>query len=243
MQKKEWFEEWFDTEYYHILYKNRDDSEAQTFIKNLHKELDFSPNLEILDLACVKGRHTKFLNELGLNASGCDLSQNSISTALADTKNEIDFFVHDMRDELPKTYDVVLNLFTSFGYFEDLNDNLKVFNSVKNKLNTGGAFLIDFMNAEKVINNLVKKETKVIDGIEFHISREYNGSHIIKSIDFKDKCRDYHFEEKVQAVKFEDFKSLADDSGFNIINTYGDYELNSFEKEHSNRLILVLQHG
>lgn len=243
MQKKDWFEEWFDTEYYHILYKNRDDSEAQLFIQALQNKLEFTPDQSILDLACGKGRHTRFLSKLGLNASGCDLSQNSIAFAQEQSGNGIDFYVHDMRDALPKNYDVVLNLFTSFGYFDDLSDNLKVFQSVKKSLNKSGLFVIDFMNANKVISKLVASEVKTEEGIDFHISRKYTGTHIIKSIDFSDGGNEFHFEEKVQAVRLADFEHLADEAGFQLKSVFGNYQLAPFDANESDRLILVLQHG
>ena len=73
-----WFASWFDTEYYHILYKDRDYNEAQLFMDNLTQYLNLPEDAKILDLACGKGRHSVFLNELGYQVSGVDLSENSI---------------------------------------------------------------------------------------------------------------------------------------------------------------------
>ncbi len=77
----EWFETWFDSEYYHKLYKNRDDEEAEQFITNLITNLQLDLKSNILDLACGKGRHSIFLNKIGFKTMGVDLSPKSIAFA------------------------------------------------------------------------------------------------------------------------------------------------------------------
>ena len=92
----EWFEDWFNSKYYHILYKNRDTSEAIFFLKNIINQLKFKDG-KILDVACGKGRHAKYFNELGYEVIGTDLSQKSIEFAKNYSNEKLDFFVHDMR--------------------------------------------------------------------------------------------------------------------------------------------------
>jgi 2-polyprenyl-3-methyl-5-hydroxy-6-metoxy-1,4-benzoquinol methylase len=60
-----WFESWFDSPFYHKLYHQRDFSEAENFIKKLYDFLKLKENLNVLDLACGKGRHALSLNQLG----------------------------------------------------------------------------------------------------------------------------------------------------------------------------------
>ncbi len=79
--KKEWFASWFDSPFYHILYKNRDDEEAQQFISNLIQHIHLKKNAKVMDLACGKGRHARMLHQEGLRVLGVDLSPNSISAA------------------------------------------------------------------------------------------------------------------------------------------------------------------
>ena len=76
----EWFEDWFNSKYYHILYKNRDKSEAIFFLRNIINQLKFKDG-KILDVACGKGRHAKYFNKLGFEVIGIDLSQKSIEFA------------------------------------------------------------------------------------------------------------------------------------------------------------------
>ncbi len=78
---KNWFAKWFDTKYYHILYKDRDYQEARMFIDNITSYLNLPEKAKVLDLACGKGRHSIYLNKLGFDVVGADLSENSINEA------------------------------------------------------------------------------------------------------------------------------------------------------------------
>ena len=239
---KSWFESWFNTSYYHILYKNRNDKEAQDFMDALCAKFSFQPSQKILDLACGKGRHAKYLNSLGLNVDGADLSPESIEHANRSANDTLHFFVHDMRNTLPKSYDVVLNMFTSFGYFENEKENVQVLQSVKKALTEKGLLIIDFLNLAFVKQHLVANETKSIEGIDFQISKKVTQTHILKDIRFTDKGNDYHFTEKVQALGFNHFEQLADQAGLVIKMAFGDYKLKPFIPQQSERLILVLGH-
>ena len=127
MQKKEWFAEWFDTPYYHILYKSRDNHEARVFIKSLVGLLQLPEASSVLDLACGKGRHSITLNEFGYKVLGVDLSAQSIAHANQFSNSSLSFAVQDMREPIQsKRFDAVFNLFTSFGYFSSKHENEKV---------------------------------------------------------------------------------------------------------------------
>ena len=241
MSKKEWFEEWFDTGYYHLLYQNRDEQEAERFIQNLINHLNLPLGSKLLDLACGKGRHAKYLSEFGHDVLGVDLSPNSISLASQWSNDRLRFQTHDMREALEnEQFDAVFNLFTSFGYFDHESENKRVCESISNMLKPGATVLIDFMNASKVIQNLVPSETKVIDEVTFQITRNYDGKHIFKHIEVIENGQVNNFMERVQALKLSDFHSLLADK-FEIVNTFGSYDLISFNEENSDRLILQAQ--
>jgi len=236
---KNWFDSWFDTKYYHILYKNRDYSEAENFITNLTADLKIDPNKSILDLACGKGRHSIFLNKLGYKTTGVDLSKQSIEHANQFKTPTLDFFVHDMREQIKNnSFDYVFNLFTSIGYFEDESDNLKMLNSIDSYTNENGVLVIDFMNANKVVSNLVLDEVKVIEGITFTINRKVENGFIIKTISFTDNDQKFNFQEKVQALELRHFENYLKETNFSIYKVVGDYNLGNFDVEKSNRLII-----
>ena len=235
-----WFANWFDSSYYHILYKNRDEKEAELFIENLIMKLQIKKGSKLIDIACGKGRHATYFNSLGLDVVGVDLSPNSIAAA---TKNEnvtLQFVVHDMREVYQKNnFDIATNLFTSFGYFEKEEDEQKAINAMKKNLKSEGLLIFDFMNVKKVISNLVLKEQKVIDKITFNIKRKLENGHIIKDIEIIDKTKKQYFQEKVKVLTLTDFSQLISKAGLKIIDIFGNYKLEDFNAISSDRLILI----
>lgn len=240
-KSENWFASWFDTPYYHILYKDRNYREAQIFMDNLTHYLNLPEKAKVLDLACGKGRHSIYLNQLGFDVIGADLSENSIAIASKNSNDTLHFKVHDMREPFEEKFDAIFNLFTSFGYFENDEDNLKTLKAMKESLTEHGFGVIDFMNVNQVIANLVPEETKTIDGIDFHIKRYYIDDHIFKEIDFEDQGKKYHFVEKVRALTLPDFEALMTEAGIYLLEVFGDYKLKKFHKTDSERLILFFK--
>ena len=237
-----WFASWFDTKYYHILYKDRNYREAQIFMDNLTHYLNLPEKAKVLDLACGKGRHSIYLNQLGFDVLGVDLSENSIADATKNTSDTLHFSVHDMREPMPEKYDAIFNLFTSFGYFENADDNKKTLRSIKESLSEYGFAVIDFMNVNHVIDHLIENEIKIVDGIEFKIKRYVsNDNYIVKEIDFEDNQTKFHFAEKVKAFTLNDFQAMMDDAGIYLLDTFGDYKLKKFHKKDSERLIMIFK--
>lgn len=236
-----WYASWFDTPYYHILYKDRDYTEAQLFMDNLTHYLNLPEDAKILDLACGKGRHSVYLNQLGYDVTGADLSENSIKKASEQANEKLHFQVHDMRIPFEQKFDAIFNLFTSFGYFESDEDNLTTLRAIKESLNEYGFAVIDFMNANQVIQNLVPEEVKTVDGIDFHIKRYVKDNHIFKEIEFDDNGEHFHFTEKVKALTLQDFESMMEEAGIFLLDVFGDYKLRKFLKNDSERLIMIFK--
>ena len=235
-----WFVHWFDSLYYHTLYKNRDEKEAQAFIDNLVQHLQITKGSKLIDIACGKGRHATYFNSLGLDVVGVDLSPNSIASATKNANATLQFSVHDMREVYQEnSFDVVTNLFTSFGYFEENTDEQKAINAMASNLKSEGVLIIDFMNVKKVIANLVASEQKTIDGITFDISRKIEVGHIIKDIQITDGAIKQHFQEKVKAITLADYSEFITTAGLKIIDIFGNYKLEDFNAITSDRLILI----
>jgi len=235
-----WFANWFDSEYYHVLYKNRDEKEAEFFIENLVQGLNLKKRSKLLDIACGKGRHAKYFNSLGIDVVGIDLSPNSITTAKQNENATLTFAVHDMRKVYQENqFDVVTNLFTSFGYFEKNEDEQKAINAMASNLKKEGFLVIDFMNAKKVITNLVASEQKIIDDITFNINRKIVNQYIMKDIRISDSKTDHHFQEKVKALTLADFSEFITHARLKIIDIFGNYKLEEFNAQTSDRLILI----
>jgi SAM-dependent methyltransferase len=242
LNNREWFGKWFDSPYYHILYKHRDHEEARNFMNNLVAYFDFDKDDLILDLACGKGRHAIWLNNKGFDVIGLDLSLKNIEEARKYENERLKFYVHDMRFPWPHDqFDYTLNLFTSFGYFETPGENQQSINAIAENLKKGGKLLIDFLNPYTVINNLVPDETKTINGIDFRIKKYLEGEYIVKDIRFDDIGKHYHFQEKVKAIRRIRFLEYFKNAQLKVIDLFGDYDLNPYLAEKSERMIFVLQ--
>lgn len=236
-----WFASWFDSPYYHILYKERNYREAQIFMDNLTHYLNLPEKAKVLDLACGKGRHAIYLNQLGYQVLGVDLSPNSIAVASKNANETLRFEVHDMREPFEEKFDAIFNLFTSFGYFQCDEDHLKTLIAIKESLTEYGFGVIDFMNVNQVLATLVPEETKSVEGIDFHIKRYHTEGYIFKEISFTDQGQAYHFTEKVRAFTLQDFQSLMEQAGIYLLDIFGDYKLKKFHKTDSERLIMIFK--
>jgi SAM-dependent methyltransferase len=243
--QKEWFVNWFDSLHYHALYKNRDDNEAENFINNLVAHLNINKNARVLDLACGKGRHSIMLHKHGLDVTGLDLSINSIAHAQQFATDNLQFCVHDMRNTYCSNYfDVVFNLFTSFGYFKTNLDNQHAAKSMVQNCKQGGYIIVDFFNAVKVIKDVLahQQETKIIDDTTFIINKKIEGNQIIKTIDIAEANGTIlNFTEQVQTLNLAEFTSLFNNAGASLVSTFGNYNLEPFNTENSNRLVMVFK--
>jgi len=240
-QQQEWFKEWFDTKYYHILYQDRNDDEAQLFMQNLLSFLQLKQSSKILDLPCGRGRHAVFLNSLGFNVIGADLSENSIKHASQFTNDTLHFEVHDMRNKFLTKFNAIFNLFTSFGYFDDDKTNIKVLHNLKGGLKKDGVLVIDFMNVNYVKQHFVKKESITKNGIEFIITRSVTDQFIIKDIRFIADGKKHHFTERVKYLPMHTLKVYLKKANLKLKHTFGEYSLSDFDSENSSRLILILE--
>ncbi len=240
--QKEWFSSWFDTSYYHTLYQNRDHNEASNFINNIIQFINLKSDAVCWDLCCGKGRHSIYLNSKGFRVIGTDLSTQSILEANKSSNENLQFYQHDMRKLFRTNYfDAVFNLFTSFGYFEKREDDVNVFNAVRKSLNPGGLFVFDYLNASSVKKTLVSHDKKTMNNIEFNITKNIECNTIVKQIDFEDKGKCFHFEERVKLFDLTYFEGLANECELTVLHKFGNYQLEAFDEKISQRLILVLQ--
>ncbi len=239
---KEWFASWFDTPFYHTLYSNRNDEEATQFISNLFKHLQIPQGAAILDVACGKGRHAKSMHALGMDVIGIDLSCNSITTANEMATTGLRFDVWDMREPYKETnFDVVTNLFSSFGYFEDPSDDDLAIQSMQAVLKTNGLFIFDYMNPEFIIKSLKAREIVSRGELQFHIQRKVENGFIRKQINFLHDGIEHEYVEQLKVIKFEQFQKRFQALGFIVEETFGNYDLSPFDFGSSPRQIWVLK--
>jgi SAM-dependent methyltransferase len=237
-----WFEKWFDSSFYHKLYANRDDKEAAGFINELLGELQPASHSRMLDLGCGNGRHSKWLASKGFDVTGIDLAASSIRDAKRYESATLRFYRQDMRVPFGKNaFDYVFNFFTSFGYFNNPDDDNKVVCNISTALKPGGLLVMDYINAAYAEKRLIASEEKEIDGIVYHISRWTDENYIFKKISIEEQLfgRPLEYTERVKKFSLHDFKKLFKNNGLRLTNVFGDYQLNGYDSEASPRIIMI----
>ncbi len=241
-QDKEWFEGWFDTEYYHLLYSNRDDSEARTFIMSLLARLQIPAGSRIADIACGKGRHSQVLALAGMDVLGYDLSENSIAAANEKNIPRARFFRHDIREPYgERDLDCAMNLFTSFGYFDDPDDDRRCIKNIFDMLKPRGIFVQDYLNAAPFLSCMPFAEEVLRNGVEFKIQKKYEAPFIKKNIEVNDHDKHFNFYEKVKCYSEPELRALHEDAGFVMYPVFGNYKMEPFDPASSPRIILISQ--
>jgi 2-polyprenyl-3-methyl-5-hydroxy-6-metoxy-1,4-benzoquinol methylase len=243
MPENNWFKDWFNSPYYHMLYQHRDDDEAMAFIHALIKQLNPPPGSKMLDVACGKGRHSKALADLGFDVTGIDLALESIEEAKAAESDNLHFFQHDMR--LPfwiNYFDYAFNFFTSFGYFRTLREHESAIRTITQSIKLNGYLVMDFLNVHYAETHTGKSHEKIMNGVTFHISKWHNEEHFFKQIQVTEQGKTKHlFTEKVAKFSLGDFTDMFAYQGLQIQEVYGDYHFAHYDIHHSPRLIMVAQ--
>ena len=241
-----WYASWFGEEYL-ALYPDRDDLEAQRqaqFVYGLLGPYAAKGRGGILDLACGTGRHAVVLSRHGTPVTGLDLSATLLSRARARQADPAPGFVRaDMR-RLPfgrGSFGAVVNFFTSFGYFDDAADDVRVVGEIGRVLAPGGAFLSDVFNASRVLSTLVSREEKTVAGERVSIRRCYDSStrRIEKEITMGIGSQARTFRERVRVYLRDELEALQGDARLHVTAAFGDFDGSPFDVRRSPRLILL----
>jgi cyclopropane fatty-acyl-phospholipid synthase-like methyltransferase len=239
-----WYASWFDSPFYPLLYKHRDEQEAADFLDLLLQKLKLPQKSRILDLACGRGRHSRFLHSRGMQVHGVDLSPSSISDANLLATQGLSFEIRDMRMPWPNpTFDLALSLFTSFGYFDSDEENGKVLKALRTAIHPGGFVLLDFFNSQKVLAGLgqVEQQQQQIGGYTFFTQKRADKGSIVKDIQVKSADKEWEFTERVRAYSKQELILLCTAAGLEPIQIWGSYTLDDFDPNHSERTILLMK--
>ena len=238
----EWFKDWFNSPYYHLLYFNRDEAEANSFINRLLNYLQPPPGALLLDVACGRGRHSKMLAALQYDTTGFDLSPENIHFAKQFETEKLHFYQHDMR--LPfwiNYFDYAFNFFTSFGYFRTEREHYNAIRTVSHSLKPGGFLVMDYLNVHYAEDHLVHKSEKEIEGINYYLTKWFDETHFYKKIIVEDDALQapLEFTEKVAKFSLGDFNDMLAFHHLQIQEVFGDYALCNYDVKKSPRLIMV----
>ena len=219
----DWFEDWFGEEYL-ALYEHRDHHEAREIVALIAERMGATVDAPVLDLACGAGRHQRTLCACGWWTVGLDLSPSLLRAARAEDRTA-PLVRADMR-ELPfadGSFALVVNLFTSFGYFRDDAQHLRVLADVARVVRPGGCFVLDYLHAEHVRRTLVPRDERSVGTVTVEQEREISadGRFVRKTITIGDLGRT--FVERVRLFEPDELVALCTRAGFSVDAVFGDY--------------------
>lgn len=221
-----WFQQTFDA-LYPILYAHRTIEAAEAESLFSIEQTKLKQNDRVLDLCCGGGRHIAHLQKASDHVVGLDYSSHLIELARETVGDDQLLIRGDMR-HLPfvDQFDVVVNYFTSFGYFRDIEENQKVVQDMALALKADGRFFIDYMCKDWAIANLEEETRRSAEGFEVIERRwiEADGSRINKTTSIArgdDEIK--HTGESVQLYTTDEFSTLLTEGGLTIDTLYGDY--------------------
>lgn len=237
---REWFRDWFGEEYL-ALYPHRDEEEARQAVELFCDVASPRPGLRVLDVACGAGRHLRELEKAGLHPTGLDLSKVLLMSARSGSPAAA-LVRGDMR-RLPfvaRAFGGLTSFFTSFGYFADPSDDRRVVREMARVLVQGSAFMLDFLNAARVRDDLVERDIREVGGSRVIQSREIADGVVVKQIRIEPLAQGpvRQFEERVRLYSSEELVTLLGDVGLVAQHRFGDYTGHEFEAG-SPRLILA----
>ncbi len=242
----EWYRSWFGEEYL-ALYPHRDVEEAAAGV-DLVLRIHGTPDGPILDLACGAGRHLMKFEDRGLTSVGLDLSAELLRAAVSD-RPDLRLVRADMR-KLPfadAAFGLTTNFFTSFGYFVESDDDRRVLGEIQRTLRTNGRFALDFLNADRVRENLVEEDERRL-GKRRVVQRrrlEEGDKVVVKEIEILEpggESAGRTFHERVRLYGPEELERLLGEVGLRVEHRFGDYSGRAFAAD-APRCILMGRHA
>lgn len=242
----EWYKDWFSSKFYLELYRHRNDEDARHMVDLIQRSIHCSTSSRVLDIACGAGRHSMELARRGFHVTGLDLSEFLISEAKKNLKHSrerdlhVKFLIRDMRDfNFKGSYDIALNIFTSFGYFDNDEENFKVIRNASDSIKKGGYFVFDFINSRYLARNIVPVTRTKQDGVTLIQTRRIENGFVRKDILIKSKNKKAGYTEVLKLYTPAEFKKVFRRYGLHIIRSFGDYYGNKFNENKSQRLIII----
>jgi SAM-dependent methyltransferase len=244
-RKREWFDnDAFWRETYSFMFPDTRIDAAKDEVDKIIKLTNIKKGAA-LDLCCGPGRCTVALAKRRFKVTGVDRTKFLLDKARARAragKAKIEFIQKDMRDFIrPDTYDLVLSMFTSFGYFENKDEDLAVLRNIHASMCKGGALVMDTIPKERIARIFLPASVdEEPDGSLFVQRREAvddwtrmrNEWIIIR----KGRAKSFKFEHTVFSAR--ELRDLFERAGFKRVKMYGSLDGAPFSRD-SLRLIAV----
>ncbi|MDW8467232.1 MAG: methyltransferase domain-containing protein [Chloroherpetonaceae bacterium] len=244
----EWFSAWFSSPIYLKLYEHRNFKEAEETVEMILRRTglkETQPKPKVLDIACGAGRHAVAFAERGCDVVASDLSSFMLQEAKRVAEKHsvrLTFLQQDMRAlTAEEEYDLVVQLFTSFGYFDNSEDDRRVVQNVRRALRQGGIYVLDFFNAEKVRQSYKPLTQRVVDGMLICEERKIVGDRIKKTVTVSENGNLKRFTESVRLYTATELAEMLTQAGFKVREILGNYDGSPFDAAQSPRAILFAE--
>jgi len=246
-EPRQWFESWFNHPLYLELYSHRDKSEAvrciQTILSISGIDLNMPALVSVLDIACGAGRHALEFARLGYCVTGNDLSTFLLEEARIEALNcnlKLEFTCCDMRNiAWNGHFNLVVQLFTSFGYFLSKEDDLLVLRKVYKAMKNGGWYVLDLINPVYLEQTLVPHSERTIGNLTLLEDRTLYNNRINKTITILSTISEtINFNESVRLYSKKEICAMLHEIGFSVTTIAGDYQGNPFSEKESSRMML-----
>lgn len=238
----EWFKDWFDSSEYLDVYSHRDDTDAENLLALIWNNYNFKKGGKVLDAACGMGRFSNLFAETGFDVTSFDLSTQLLKIAQRKSIEDnlsVKYFRSDIRYvPLKGHFDLVLNMFTSFGYFMNDNENFSFIREANKLLNEKGYFIFDYLNKDYVINNLLPISHKTIGDKKIIEERRIKHNRVEKKIIVGSSSEKKIFQESVLMYSKDEIIDGFNSCGFKVDKIFGDYTGSKFNSLTSERLLI-----
>lgn len=243
---KDWYQKAFDS-LYPIVYAHRTVESARAEAHFSIEHTGLSPSDVVLDLCCGNGRHMAHLVERAGRVVGLDYSVHLLALARETLGKRGDLVRGDMR-ALPfdGAFDVVMNYFTSFGYFESDDENLRVVESLARALRPGGRFFIDYLNRNWAEEHVEPRSVRDVDGLQIEEDRwiDKKRHRVNKTTTVRQDGKTLgQSGESVKLYTLDEIAELLERGGLALERTYGDYTGTDCCDPSKPRMILVGRKG
>jgi len=227
-----------------LLFNQKIVTVAGDEIKQIIKLSGMHKGGKVLDLCCGIGRHSLELARRGFKIVGVDLTQEYLAKARRTAKAQglnIQFIRDDMRRFCQLDYfDTVINLYTAFGYFDNLADDRRILSNTYYSLRKGGTLIIDVIGKEILARIFKPRDWQNDNGRIFlqerKLARNWSWIYNKWTVFENGRKHEYKFDHRLYSAA--EITALLKDCGFGSVNIYGD--LNGADYDHNaKRLIAV----
>jgi SAM-dependent methyltransferase len=242
----QWYREFFDDLYLRVYQPLEAPEQVRREVDFIVKALDLPAGAKVLDLCCGQGRHSLELARRGFQVVGVDLSEALLYAARKRAESEglsVTFLQCDMREiDFADEFDAVINMFTSFGYLESEAEDEKVLGKVAQALKSGGKFLLDVVNRDRLVRDFQAREWHAADE-GWLVLEERTFDHLSGRMETRWVCvaRDGVRYERLSSVRLyttSELRTMLERAGLKVTNLFGDYDGSPYSWD-SQRLIVV----